>query len=49
MHVNDVQELAMEFVTNRSELAFSKLYKRLRPGLLYHATNILKDADAFWA
>lgn len=46
MHVNNVQELAMEFVNKRSEASFAALYKRLKPGLLYHAVNILKDEDA---
>jgi RNA polymerase sigma factor (sigma-70 family) len=41
-----VQDLALEFIETRSESAFNALYKRLKPGMVYHATNILKDAAA---
>jgi RNA polymerase sigma-70 factor (ECF subfamily) len=36
----------MRFVETRREGDFGKLYKRLKPGLLYNAANILKDKDA---
>lgn len=43
---NSVQDLAMRFVEVRSESSFSALYKRLKPGMVYHATSILKDSEA---
>src|SRR3989304_832669 len=41
-----VQELALEFIETRNESSFNALYKRLKPGMVYHATNILKDSAA---
>ena len=36
----------MEFVEKRSEASFAALYNRLKPGLMYHAVNIVKDDSA---
>jgi RNA polymerase sigma-70 factor (ECF subfamily) len=41
-----LQKLALEFFKQRDEKSFNKLYARLKPGMLYHAMNLLKDEAA---
>lgn len=40
---NPIQNLAMEFFTTKTDRSFRALYNRLKPGLTYHASNIIKD------
>jgi len=41
-----IQSLALKFVRTKSEQNFEALYDRLKPGLLQHVCNILKDSGA---
>jgi RNA polymerase sigma-70 factor (ECF subfamily) len=41
-----LQRMALHFFVTRHEREFNKLYKRLKPGMLYHALNLVKDSDA---
>jgi len=38
-----LQKIALEFYKSRSERDFNNLYARLKPGMIFHAMNILKD------
>ena len=38
--------MALRFIENRCENTFKTLYERLRPGLILHANNIVKDQQA---
>lgn len=38
-----LQKIALEFHKSRSERDFNKLYNRLKPGMIFHAMNLLKD------
>ena len=40
------KELGLAFYNNRTEKAYSELYKRVRPGLKSYIWNILKDEEA---
>lgn len=40
------KELGLTFYNNRTEKAYSELYKRVRPGLKSYIWNILKDEEA---
>lgn len=41
-----LQKLALEFYKSRDEKTFNRLYARLKPGMIYHAMNMLKDEAA---
>lgn len=43
---SSVQNLAMEFFNKKNESSFNPLYKRIKPGMVYYANNILKDMSA---
>jgi RNA polymerase sigma factor (sigma-70 family) len=42
----NIQSLAVKFVKSRDEKDFKSLYDRLKPGLLQHVYNILKNQPA---
>lgn len=42
----NIQSLAVKFVSTKDEQDFKSLYDRLKPGLLQHVYNILKDQAA---
>ncbi len=46
MEQSSIQSLAIKFVETRDARDFKLLYDRLKPGLLMHVTNILKNAPA---
>lgn len=41
-----IQFLAFEFIREKNSSTFDPLYKRMKPGMLHHAMNILKNQDA---
>lgn len=43
---NGIQEIALKFFNDRSEANFNPLYTRLKPGLIFYVTGIVKDSAA---
>jgi len=41
-----MQKLALEFCKTRTDKSFNALYERLKPGMIFHAMNILKDESS---